>query len=94
MRHLLNGEMMEPTDPWYKGFKGTIERTNPTKIEVVGYTVKGIIEEINETTLRITDLPIRRWTQDYKEFLESIMIGNDKIKDPFIKVTDTFMFKS
>ena len=66
MRHLLNGEMMEPMDPWYKGFKGTIERTDPTKQEVVGYTVKGIIEEINETTLRITDLPIRRWTRDYR----------------------------
>ena len=54
MRHLLNGEMMEPMDPWYKGFKGTIEITYPTKQEVVGYTVKGIIEEINETTFRIT----------------------------------------
>ena len=94
MRYLLNGEMMEPMDPWYKGFRGTIERTYPTKQEAVGYTIKGIIEEINETTLRITDLPIRRWTQDYKEFLESIMTENDKIKDPFIKVTNTFMFKS
>ena len=87
MRHLLNGEMTEPMDPWYKGFRGTIERTDPTKQEAVGYTVKGIIEEISETTLRITDFPIRRWTQDYKEFLESIMTENDKIKDPFIKVT-------
>lgn len=81
-------------DPWYRGFRGTIERTDPTKQEAVGYTVKGIMEEINETTLRITELPIRRWTQDYKEFLELIMTGNDKIKDPFIKVNDRFMFKS
>ena len=50
-------------------------------------TITGIIEEVNETTLRISELPIRRWTQDYKEFFESIMTGNNKIKDPFIKVT-------
>ncbi|KAG5531847.1 hypothetical protein RHGRI_026452 [Rhododendron griersonianum] len=39
----------------------------------------------NPPAYRISELPIRRWTQDYKEFLESIMTGNDKIKDPFIK---------
>ena len=93
-RRLLNGEMMEPMDPWYRGFRGTIEKTDPTKQESVGYTVKGIIEEVNETTLRISELPVRKWTQDYKEFLESIMTGNDKIKDPFIKVNDAFMFNS
>ncbi|XP_042514754.1 DNA topoisomerase 2 [Macadamia integrifolia] len=84
IRHLLNGDPLEPMDPWYKGFKGSIEKT-ATKESGVSYTVSGIIEEINETTIRITELPIRRWTQDYKEFLESIMTGNDKIKDPFIK---------
>lgn len=84
VRRLLDGEMMEPMDPWYKGFRGTIEKTS-TKETGVSYTVSGIIEEVNETTMRITELPIRRWTQDYKEFLESIMTGNDKIKDPFIK---------
>ncbi|XP_042515857.1 DNA topoisomerase 2-like isoform X3 [Macadamia integrifolia] len=84
IRHLLNGEPMEPMDPWYKGFKGSIEKT-ATKETGVSYTVSGIIEEINNTTIRITELPIRRWTQEYKEFLESIMTGNDKIKDPFIK---------
>ncbi|KAM7519686.1 hypothetical protein LguiB_018648 [Lonicera macranthoides] len=46
---------------------------------------KGFREEINETTLRLTELPIRKWNQDYKEFLEPIMMGNKKIKDPFIK---------
>ncbi|KAK3030786.1 hypothetical protein RJ639_035451 [Escallonia herrerae] len=84
VKHLLNDEPMEPMDPWYKGFRGTIEKT-ATKESGVSYTVTGLIEEVNETTLRISELPIRRWTLDYKEFLESIMTGNDKIKDPFIK---------
>ncbi|KAM7515721.1 hypothetical protein LguiA_005304 [Lonicera macranthoides] len=74
VRRLLNGEPMEPMDPWYKGCRGTIEKTS-TK-ETGG---------IDETTLRIMELPIRKWTQDYKEFLEPIMTGNEKIKDPCIK---------
>lgn len=65
--------------------QGTIEQT-AVKDNCVSYTISGIIEEINETTLRITELPVRKWTQDYKEFLEALMTGNDKIKDPFIRV--------
>lgn len=50
------------------------------------YTITGVIEQVDSTTLRITELPVRRWTQDYKEFLESLVTGTDKIKEPFIKV--------
>ncbi|KAL5986279.1 DNA topoisomerase 2 [Asimina triloba] len=81
---LLNGELMKPMDPWYKGFKGLIEKS-ATKDGASNYTVSGLIEEVDDTTLRITELPIRRWTEDYKEFLESMMTGSEKIKDPFIK---------
>ncbi|KAL3537453.1 hypothetical protein ACH5RR_000819 [Cinchona calisaya] len=84
IRHLLNNEPMEPMDPWYKGFKGTIEKT-ATKEAGVSYTITGIVEEVDETTVRVTELPIRKWTQDYKEFLELSMTGNEKVKDPFIK---------
>ncbi|WOH04380.1 hypothetical protein DCAR_0623789 [Daucus carota subsp. sativus] len=83
IRRLLMGEPMQPMDPWYKGFRGTIEKS-ATKEAGAGYTVSGLIEEIDDTNVRITELPIRRWTQDYKEFLESSMIGNEKIK-AFIK---------
>ncbi|KAF3788559.1 DNA topoisomerase 2 [Nymphaea thermarum] len=83
VKRLLSGEPMQPMDPWYKGFKGTIEKTS-TKDAGATYTVSGIVEQINETTLRITELPVRKWTQDYKEFLESMMTGNEKMK-PFIK---------
>ncbi|KAL8142803.1 hypothetical protein V2J09_015835 [Rumex salicifolius] len=89
IRRLLNDEIMVPMDPWYRGFKGTMEKS--TKEGGCTYTVCGIIEEIDEGTLRITELPVRRWTQDYKQFLESIIESNDKpkegdkVKERFIK---------
>lgn len=42
------------------------------------YIVKGKIERTNDTTLLITELPIGKWTQDYKAFLEGMMTGTDK----------------
>ncbi|XP_078428797.1 topoisomerase II isoform X3 [Wolffia australiana] len=84
LRRLINGEQMEPMLPWYKGFQGLTERTSSREAGVT-YTLSGIIEEVDSTTLRITELPVRRWTQDYKEFLESLLTGTEKIKEPFIK---------
>jgi DNA topoisomerase-2 len=84
VRHLLNGDTMEPMDPWYKWFKGSIEKT--AKEAGNSYTVCGSIEEVNEIMPRISELPIRRWTQDYKEFLESISSSNKDCKDPIIEV--------
>lgn len=85
LRRLLNREMMEPMHPWYRGFKGTIEKT-ASKEAGVTYTVTGVVEEVSETTLRIKELPIRRWTQDYKEFLESIVEQADSFIE--VKFTD------
>ncbi|KAB5541016.1 hypothetical protein DKX38_013990 [Salix brachista] len=90
IRRLLNGEMMEPMNPWYRGFKGTIEKGASKEGGCSSYTVNGVINEVNETTLRITELPVRRWTDDYKAFLNSVTEGirdeNGNLpKDPFVK---------
>lgn len=50
------------------------------------YTVTGTVEEVDERTLRVTELPIRRWTDDYNEFIDSMMKSDDKNKEPFIQV--------
>uniref|UniRef100_K3YZD2 DNA topoisomerase (ATP-hydrolyzing) n=1 Tax=Setaria italica TaxID=4555 RepID=K3YZD2_SETIT len=57
LRRLLNDEYTEPMHPWYMGFKVT----------GVTYTITGIIEAVDNTMLRITELPICCWTQDYRE---------------------------
>lgn len=77
----MNGEEVVPMHPWYRGFKGTIEKS-ATKEGGVTYTVTGIIEEVDETTLRIRELPIRRWTDDFREYLRSLKTDSG----PFIQV--------
>ncbi|KAI4333104.1 hypothetical protein L6164_017951 [Bauhinia variegata] len=81
IRRLLNDETLMPMDPWYRGFKGSIEKS----AKEGGYIVNGMIEEVNEEVFKITELPIRRWTQDYKQFLESITEGSPNVKDPLIE---------
>ncbi|KAF5736454.1 DNA topoisomerase 2 [Tripterygium wilfordii] len=75
--------MMEPMHPWYRGFTGSIEKT-ASKEAGSTYTISGNIEVVNETMLKVTELPVRRWTQDYKEFLVSVSEGNNKAINPFI----------
>ncbi|CAN6246459.1 unnamed protein product [Urochloa humidicola] len=57
--------------PWYRGFKGSIEKTN-TEAGGDTYTVTGVIEAVDSTRLRISELPIRCWTMDYMDFLHSL----------------------
>ena len=62
--------------PYYNNFKGNISEVYSSKNKK--YIVKGVYNKINETKLQITELPIGTWTDDYKEFLESLI---DKKKD-------------
>ncbi|CAI9769727.1 unnamed protein product [Fraxinus pennsylvanica] len=90
VRHMLNDEPMEPMDPWYKGFRGTIEKT-ATKEAGATYTATGIIEEVSDTMLRITELPVRKWTQDYKDFLESLYPFIEEVRE--YHTTDSVNFE-
>merc|ERR1719195_168615 len=64
--------------PWFKGFLGSVV---PNPKEPGKYDVSGCIEKKDGTTLVITELPIRDWTQSYKEFLEECMPQDEKKKD-------------
>jgi len=60
--------------PWYKNFKGSIELESEHK-----YITTGVYKRINTTTIEITELPIGKWTQVYKEFLETLIESNEII---------------
>eukprot|EP00976_Prorocentrum_cordatum_P026641 541684-Prorocentrum_minimum.AAC.3 len=54
--------VLPPRRGRFLGFKGSIELL-PEKAKGVSYQVMGNIEQVDATTLRITELPIRKWTQ-------------------------------
>lgn len=54
-------------------------------VEPQKYMVYGCVSRLGPTTLEITELPIRSWTQSYKEsVLEPMLTGNEK-SPPFIR---------
>ena len=59
-------------EPYYLGFKGDIYKNDKGN-----YSSRGVYKWINNTTLEITELPIGTWTENYKEFLEELLIKNN-----------------
>lgn len=81
LRKMIAGEALEEMHPFYSGFQGEF-----TPESAGGkYTCKGIIERKDETTLEISELPIRYWTQDCKAFLEKMLVAEGKSTEPDIK---------
>jgi DNA topoisomerase-2 len=90
IRNLLDGKAVTKMHPWYKGFKGSIEVIGEDK-----YRITGLWRVVDDCTLEINELPVGTWTQSYKEYLESLLNGDDK-SQPFIKEyreyhTETFV---
>lgn len=59
--------------PWWYGFKGSVHAVDR------GYLTRGIYEFADDDacTIRIKELPVGTWTQDYKEFLESVLTDQE-----------------
>jgi DNA topoisomerase II len=84
IRKLIDEEEPDEMHPFYVGWSGEII---PPTGKKTSYTIRGKIKRINDTTLLITELPIGKWTQEYKNFLEGMMIGSDKADDKKKKKT-------
>lgn len=56
--------------PWSRGFQGSIL---PSVESPGSYTVKGVWRKIDSHTVRVTELPLKRWTSDYKQMIETLM---------------------
>jgi len=67
--------------PCYKGFTGSCD-----KIENNKYIVKGKYEKINDKKIRVIELPIGHWTDDFKQHIENLMEADKNKKGKaFIK---------
>jgi DNA topoisomerase-2 len=71
LRKMITGELAEHMVPWFRGFTGDIAAKAGGN-----YTVSGTIEQIDDSTVVISELPVGKWTTDYKQFLESMIVGN------------------
>lgn len=59
--------------PWYKGYGGIIEENE----DGTSYTVQGNYEIIDDDEVEITELPIGKWTRDFKDFLAEMDKNNE-----------------
>ncbi|XP_049916374.1 DNA topoisomerase 2-alpha isoform X1 [Epinephelus moara] len=74
IHRMLNGDEPLPMLPNYKGFKGTIEQVMDNQ-----YINSGEVAIIDSTTIEISELPVKTWTQAYKEnVLEPMLNGTEK----------------
>ncbi|CAM9110129.1 unnamed protein product, partial [Choristocarpus tenellus] len=80
LRRKIKGQPMVEMQPWYEGFVGEIEVKQGKKGSEGGYCSKGIIKRTGDDKVEILELPIRKWTQDYKQFLESLLPGAEEGK--------------
>ena len=70
---LMNGKPYKEMKPWFRGFKGTIDFKTISEIGNDVYMNKGVYKKLKKNILEITELPIGTWTDNYKEFLDSII---------------------
>ena len=59
--------------PWFRGFQGKIEFKNVNLYGIEQYINYGCYKIIDDTTVQINELPIGRWTDEYKSYLESLL---------------------
>ena len=75
LKKKIQGKAYGNIGPYFNNFKGKI-----VKIDNNNYLSKGIYEIIDDTQIRVTELPIGKWTDDYKSFLDSLIPDNSKKK--------------
>lgn len=83
LKERLRGRPFKDMHPWYKGFNGLIE-VDQTKGN--SYICKGLysLDDSDNKYIEITELPIQRWTKDYKIMLDKMMTpekGDPEIED-------------
>jgi DNA topoisomerase-2 len=77
--------------PYYEGFQGTITRIADASAGGSKYLIKGKYETIGVDKIRVTELPVGLWTDDFKAHLESLTETSDasgKKVSPIIKDFD------
>jgi DNA topoisomerase-2 len=65
--NVLSGKSIQKMKPWFRGFKGKIMEQDDDS-----WVTQGVWSSIGRT-VKVTELPPGRWTQDYKEHLDTLV---------------------
>lgn len=68
LKRMMEGEELLPMQPWFRSFRGTVQPAGPDR-----YKFSGLAQKTGPTEVEITELPIRVWTQDFKDKLEDMI---------------------
>ena len=60
--------------PWFRNFKGDITKLPNSQ----NYMSRGKYQKIGTDRILITELPIGTWTEDYKQYLDTLLIDKQK----------------
>jgi DNA topoisomerase-2 len=69
IKNILSDKEFVEMEPWFGGFEGSISKTSEKT-----FLCKGSYKVLDSTTIEITELPVGRWTEDYKEILNKLVI--------------------
>jgi len=64
--NFLNNKSLKRMKPWFRGFKGKVFEQDDAWVTEGLWTTVG-------RTVKVTELPPGRWTQDYKEYLDTLV---------------------
>ena len=68
-------------EPSYRGFMGSCQALDEKR-----YIVKGVYQKLNDRKVRVTELPIGHWTDDFKQHIENLMEADKNKKNKaFVK---------
>lgn len=70
---LLHKEQTIKFIPYYEGFTGTIQEITSGK-----FIIKGKYEVLDDDNIRVLELPVGFWTDNFKELLEALSETTDK----------------
>ena len=58
LKAMMAGDEVAPMAPWYRGFTGQMQPADKGS-----YLSYGTVAKVDETTLHISELPLKKWTQ-------------------------------
>lgn len=78
---LLGTNKSKKLTPWFHGFKGKVIELADNK-----WLTKGCYEQIDSNTVRVTELPVDVWINDFKEHLNDLINAKEsKTKDRILR---------